>query len=365
MVPGVGRRAAAVVAMVCVVFGTRAALPASAIVPLPSISGSGSDWAEGVVSQWQADMARLGVTMIYEPIGYFAGLQNYIANRANFAVTEEPFTATQLAALSKAPRGAAFVYVPVAAGGTAAIFNLQSNGTQLTSLRLSARSVCRIFTGRISRWNDPVIAADNPGVALPSLAVTAVVNQLPSPDTWLLSAWCATADHPDWAAFTSKHGLPDAPIGTWPRGIPNQTSQAGSNFIANYVAAPDNVGAIGIVDADAGTELGIPVAALRNHSGTFVMPTGSTVDAALATTPTEPGHPFPAVRSSNPSAYPLSTVTYVVAQTKGFDAAQGASIRDFLDWAIGTGQKEAAALGYAPLPAPFLAAAKSRITQIP
>jgi phosphate transport system substrate-binding protein len=330
-----------------------------------AISGAGSTWAQVAIEQWQADVARQGLAVSYQGTGYYAGLQAYINSSVDFAVTEQPFTSAQLAALATSSRGPAFVYVPVLAGATTAMFNLDVNGRRLTSLRLSPKAACGVFTGRIANWASPVIAADNPGVTLPSLATTAVVDSQPTADSLIFSTWCDAFDHAGWKAFTTAYNLPDAPIDHWPPGVPHVQQHTGSDGVANFVAAPYNNGAIGLVESAYALQRGFPIAALANRSRAFVTPGVAAVQAALRGASTVPGDNWPIVRSSDPAAYPLSIVSYVVAQTKGFDRSKGATLRALLDYDIGQGQQKLGPLGYTPLSARILEVASDRIGAIP
>ena len=112
-------------------------------------------------------MNQFGITINYQPNGSSSGRTFFAGGQADWAASEIPYGVVDGANTDPPPvRG--FVYMPDVAGGTTLMYNLQINGQRVTNLRLSGNTVADIFTNKITKWNDPEIAADNPGLTLPA-----------------------------------------------------------------------------------------------------------------------------------------------------------------------------------------------------
>lgn len=156
------------------------------------LSGSGSTWAQNAVDQWRRDIAELdGLTVYYAGNGSTAGRRDFIDQVVDFAVTDIPFqTAPEDGSAPETPPSS-FASVPTVGGGLALMYNLEIDGERVTDLRLSGEAVAGIFSGKITRWNDPAIRADNPGVAMPDRAITPVYRADSSATSLQLTSWMA------------------------------------------------------------------------------------------------------------------------------------------------------------------------------
>ena len=112
---------------------------------------------------------QFGMTVDYNPSGSSAGRQNFLNGTVDFAASDIPFQfRPEDGSAPENPEPGSYAYIPVTAGGTAFMYNLKINGQRVTNLRLSGENVAKIFTGAITKWDDPAIKADNPGLDLPS-----------------------------------------------------------------------------------------------------------------------------------------------------------------------------------------------------
>jgi len=330
------------------------------IVPLSTaqassitVAGAGSTWSQVAVDQWRADVrTKLGITINYQGNGSSAGRQFYVLNQVDFAVSEIPFTPEEASQLKAA--GKSYQYLPIVAGGTALMFNLKdASGRQVTSLRLSPETIGKIFTGSIDDWSDPAITADN-GKAFPAKRIVPVVRSDGSGTSAQFSAFLAKQTS-TWSAFAKVQGV-SAKEGTsnYPQGWGNSVAQKGSDGVANFVAnTSTGGGSITYVETAYALQRGFPVAAVKNASANFTLPTPANVATALAkaTLNKDRTQNLTGVYTNkSKGAYPLSSYSYMIIPTTGLNADKAKVIGQFALYFACEGQQKAAVLGYSPLP---------------
>lgn len=367
--PGRRRRlAAAVLAIVTVgVFGG-----GTAHAQGPVVVGAGSTWSANAIQRWTADVARFGLRVNYQANGSSAGRQFFIVNQVDFAVSEIPFQPAEIAALG----GNRWAYLPIVAGGTSFMYNLRdAGGRQVTNLRLSPGTVARIFTGRITRWNDPAIVAENPGLNLPGQQIVPVVRSDGSGTSAQLSMFFSKVTPDVWAQFAREQGIPPTFTSNWPL-FAGAVGQSGSDGVADYVKnGATGAGAITYVETSYAIERGFPVALVRNASGNYVAPTSRSVSKALelATIIDAPGDPSRhrtqvldrVYTHPDPIAYPISSYSYMIIRTNNIAPEKGAVISRFIYYFVCDGQAKAEPLGYSPLPPNLVQVAFSATREMP
>jgi phosphate ABC transporter phosphate-binding protein len=332
----------------------------------PTITGAGSTWVQIALDQWRADIAHQGYSINYQGVGSSAGREFYIINQVDFAASEIPFQPDEVRQLQGEHKS--YQYLPDVAGGTSLMYNLHNAaGSRITSLRMDAATAAKIFTGSITSWQDPAIQALNPGLAIRESTVIPVVRSDGSGTSAQFSLYLADQAASVWNAFVSAQGCP-APCSIWPA-FNGSTQQSGSDGVANFVAN-DSVGggSIGYVEAGYAFGRGFPVASLHNASGNFAQPTSNSVATALthATLNADLTQNLTGVyRAPEPSAYPMSSYSYMITPTANFDPAKGAVLGTWLIYIACGGQREAAPLGYSPLPPNLVAAVFGAVKRIP
>lgn len=332
----------------------------------PAITGAGSTWAQIALDQWRADGARLGLSVNYQGVGSTAGRQYYIIGQVDFAATEIPFLPDEVAQLKGEHKS--YQYLPDVAGGTAIMYNIKDTaGRQVKTLRLSAATMTKIFTGKITAWNDPAIAKDNPGLHLPATHLTPVIRADGAGTSAKLADYLAHEDPSEWNPFASANNL-TLPVQFWPN-FPGAVAVQRSDGVANYVSNPSvGVGAIGYVEAGYAYEHGFTPAFIKNKSGNYAAPSSENVALALkhATLNSDfTQNLLPVYNAPEAAAYPLASYSYLVTQTKGFDPAKGAVLGKWIIYIACAGQKEAAPLGYSPLPPNLIADVFQAVKRIP
>jgi ABC-type phosphate transport system substrate-binding protein len=236
------------------------------------ITGYGSTWSAIALKQWARNVYNNYRWQVnYNDNGSSAGRQIFAqqGGGADFAVSEIPYALTNSDAADPRP-ARKFAYMPIVAGGTSFMYNLVIAGKRVTNLRLDGPTLAKIFTGAITKWNDPAIQADNPALALPAISIIPVVRSDGSGTSAQFSAWMRTQYPAIWSAFCQKVGRPancgitsnyPAPTGS------AFVAQSGSDQIAGYVKQTAYVGAIGYVEYAYALNSQFPVAKLLNAAG--------------------------------------------------------------------------------------------------
>jgi phosphate transport system substrate-binding protein len=306
----------------------------SAATDTATLQGTGSTFVEPLLREWlkrYRDVAP-GVTVEYAPDGSAAGLERLAAGETAFALSEVPYTDVEVATLGG---GDELVQVPWASAAIAVVYNLPDVG----QLRLSPDTLASIYSGRIVRWDEPAVRAENPDVRLPNLGITVVFRADESGTTQILSSYFTEAARNSWdygRGFRVR----------FPRG----QGAEGSQGVTDAVKRTN--GAIGYVALAHARLAGLPVALLGNKVRRFVPPSPDAVNAALAGATVRP---FSSVAKlwflpDSPGAYPLATYTYLAFRRSGLEPSEGDALRHFASWALTQGQQLAEPLGYVPLP---------------
>lgn len=333
---------------------------------LPTLDGGGSTWSQIAVDQWRSDVARQGLKVNFQGVGSTAGRSFYINGQVDFAVSEIPFLPEEQADAARKP----YTYLPIVAGGTALMYNLvDAAGKRITDLRLSPRTIAGIFTGRIRNWNDPAITADH-GRALPARAITPVLRSDGSGTSAQFTAWLSKVTPDLWSSFTRSRGLGPGPTSFFPE-FPNNGSkaQSGSDGVANYVAS-DAIGrgAITYVEYGYALQRSFPVASVLNAAGYFVQPTAENVAVGLTRARVNPDRTQVldgVYANPDPRTYPISSYSYLIAPTQGFDEGKGQVLGRFIAYFVCAGQQKAKLLGYSPLPPNLVQFAFEAMREIP
>jgi phosphate transport system substrate-binding protein len=313
-----------------------------------TLTGAGSTFVQNIEQQWAKDFqaACADATVSYQGVGSGAGIQQFTAGTVDFGATDAVMKPEEEQAASA--KGGDVLHIPWSAGGIAVEYNLDG----VDGLRLSPATLAGIFAGKITKWYDAALKADNPGSALPTTCIKFVHRSDGSGTTAALTAYL-TAVAPDvWTAGSGK----DVP---WAAG---QGAKGSDGVTALVKQTP---GSIGYADVSFAEQNGLGVAKVKNAAGTFVGPTAEAVAAALA------GADVPAdlkikpnYAAADPAAYPISTPTWVVVFAKPADAAKARLLKAFLTYALTTGQRDAEKLFYAPLPSAIADKAKAAVESI-
>uniref|UniRef100_UPI0007C759C7 phosphate ABC transporter substrate-binding protein PstS n=1 Tax=Streptacidiphilus melanogenes TaxID=411235 RepID=UPI0007C759C7 len=366
------RGAAAVTALALVlVWGAAPRALASDYVP---ISGAGSTWSSNAMDAWATNVKQYGMQINFDATGSSDGRAKFKNGAVDFAVSEIPYGITDQG-VYEAPPPRHFAYMPIVAGGTAFMYNLKINGRRVTNLRLSGDTIAGIFTGTITKWNDPAIAADNPELTLPARPIVPVVRSDGSGTTAQLTTWMSqTNEASKWNAYCVRAGR-SSPCGVtsfYPV-IPGTPfiALSGSQGVSGFVAQDQNEGSITYVEYSYALNTGFPVAKMLNASGYYVEPTAPAVAVGLTSAQinSDLTQKLNGVYNSpDRRAYPLSSYSYMILPTaveSGFNTDKGRTLGAFAYYFLCQGQQQAPALGYSPLPINLVQAGLTQIRRVP
>ncbi|MFB2598266.1 phosphate ABC transporter substrate-binding protein PstS [Herbiconiux sp. P17] len=353
--------------------GTATAAPAQAADIYEKISGTGSTWSQNALDQWRKNVAtNYGMTVNYSGVGSSAGRQDFINGTVDFAVSEIPFQpAPEDGSPPEVPK-TGYAYMPIVAGGTSFMYNLKINGKRVTNLRLSGDVITKIFTGTITKWNDPAVQEDNPGLAMPDQTIVPVVRSDGSGSTAQFTLWMSKQYPDQWSAFSGRSGLTSQYPAT-----PTMKAQNGSLGVAGYVAQGYGEGAITYVEYSYAKNSGFPVAKVLNTAGYYIEPRATSVAVALlqATIVEDPSSADYLTQvldnvynNGDPRSYPLSSYSYMIVPTEVsgiFTEEKGKTLGAFARYMLCEGQQQADTLGYSPLPMNLVLAGSTQITRIP
>ncbi len=343
------------------------------------ISGAGSTWSANALQQWIRnvfDNYRWRVT--YDDRGSSAGRQLFAQGTVDFAVSEIPYALANSDSPDPRP-SRQFAYLPIVAGGTSFMYNLVIGGQRVTNLRLSGETVSKIFTGVITSWDHPEIAADNPRLSLPAIPIVPVVRSDGSGTTAQFTAWMRSQHSAIWTAYCQRAGRSNCGItSNYPTIAGSRfVAQQGSNGVAGYVAQSAAVGAITYVEYSYALNARFPVAKLLNRAGFYTEPTASNVSVALlgSVINNDPNSPDYLTQQLNgvynnpdPRTYPLASYSYMIIPTAiqgSFTAEKGLTLADFSAYFLCEGQQQAEVLGYSPLPINLVRAGLEQVAKIP
>jgi len=326
-----------------------AALAALAPTALAAqLNAAGATFPAPLYTKWFSEYrAHTGVAINYQAIGSGGGIKNLQEMTVDFGATDGPMSDAEMASA----RGGRILHIPTILGAVTVTYNVPGLGT---GLRLTPEVLAAIFNGTLRNWDDPRIRQLNPAAHLPHRGIIVAHRSDGSGTTYIFTDFLSSAS-----------GMWRRTIGTgkavsWPVGLGGR----GNEGVAGLVK--QTPGAIGYVELAYANQNHLPVAAIRNRAGNFVMPTLESTTAAAAgiELPANSDLRLSIVNGAGADAYPISSFTWIIVYQQMRDRAKARQIADFLTWAIHDGQRFAAALDYAPLPAAVVAANEAKIRMI-
>ena len=296
------------------------------------ITGAGSTFVYPILSKWSTTYSgKTGNKVNYQSIGSGGGIAQIKAATVTFGASDKPLTPEELQA-------AGLAQFPVVIGGVVPVVNLE--GIKAGQLKFTGPLLADIFLGKILKWNDPAIAAINPGLKLPDSKLTVVHRSDGSGTTF------------NWVNYLSK--VSDAWKGkvgegtsvNWPTGIGGK----GNEGVAAYVKQIK--GSIGYVELAYATENKMTFADVKNKNNEFVEPNEQSFQAAASQANWTEHPDFYEVITDAPGAgsWPIAASVFVLMYKQSKDAPQSKAAIDFFRWALEDGASDAKSLNYIPLP---------------
>ena len=313
-----------------------------------SINAAGATFPDPIYERWfqEFKQAHSSIQINYQPIGSGGGIRQLTEGTVDFGASDMPMKDDDIAKMKIRP-----LHFPTVLGGIVPIYNLKGVSQDL---KFSPEVLADIYLGKITDWSDARIAKDNPGVKLKKQDIIVVHRSDGSGTTFVFADYLSKVS-PEWK---SKVGA-DTSL-KWPTG----TGQAKNDGVAGMVK--QTPGAIGYVELIYALQNKMSYGYLKNSSGVYLKADLKSVTAAAAGAVASMPADFRTSITNAPGkdAYPISTFTWLLIPSKIADAGKRTAITGLLKWMMTDGQKDFAALGYAPLPKQVVDKELKQLTQV-
>ncbi|HMH15261.1 MAG TPA: phosphate ABC transporter substrate-binding protein PstS [Edaphobacter sp.] len=313
-----------------------------------NINGAGATFPYPIYSKWfsEYNQQHPTVKINYQSIGSGGGIRQVSEGTVDFGATDGPMSDAQISSAKVKT-----MHIPTVLGAVVPVYNIPGVSKDLN---FSGDVIADIYLGKITKWNDPRIAKDNPGVSLPDKAILPVYRSDGSGTTYIFTDYLSKISS-DWNTKVGKNTSVK-----WPTGI----GQKGNEGIAGMVRqSPYSFGYVELIYA---TQNKMAYGAVKNSSGKFLKATtdGVTAAAAAAAKTMPADYRVSITNAPGATSYPISSFTWLLIPTQSIDPAKAKALSGFLGWMLDHGQSEAAALNYAPLPKPVQDMVRKSIAQV-
>ena len=305
------------------------------------ITGAGATFPYPIYAKWaDAYKKETGIGLNYQSIGSGGGIKQITAKTVQFGASDMPMKPEDLSKHG-------LMQFPAVMGGVVPVVNLR--GVESGAITLTGKQLADIYLGKIKMWNDPALASNNPGVNLPSQAISVVHRSDGSGTTFIFANYLSKVSD-EW-----KAAVGEGTSVNWPTGVGGK----GNEGVANYVGRID--GAIGYVEYAYAKQNKLKVAKMVNRDGKAVAPNDESFKAAAAGADwaRAPGMALLLTDQPGAKSWPMTGATFILmhlVQEKPDNARQ---VLKFFDWAYAKGDAMAAELDYVPMPDSVVSLIKS------
>ena len=313
-----------------------------------NINAAGATFPYPIYNKWFSEYAQLhpNVHINYQSIGSGGGIKQVSEGTVDFGASDGPMSDQQLSDAK-----VKVMHIPTVLGAVVPVYNIPGVAKPVN---FSGDVIADIYLGKITKWNDPRIVKDNPGVSLPDKPILAVYRSDGSGTTYIFTDYLSKVS-PDWNSKVGK--------GTsvkWPAGI----GAKGNEGVAGMVK--QSPGTFGYVELIYALQNKMEYGAVKNAAGKFLLgsPEGVTAAAAASAKTMPADYRVSITNAPGATSYPISSFTWLLVPIQFSDAAKGAAVKDFLTWMLAHGESEASDMGYAPLPAQVQTMVKKTITTV-
>jgi phosphate transport system substrate-binding protein len=313
----------------------------------PVVNGGGVTFADPLLQRWAGVYERQhGVRIDYQPVGVEKGVRGVLDRVYLFGCSVVPLTDDEMATA-----GGEVLHVPLALGAVAVAYNLPDVGAPL---KFTGPVLADIYLGKITRWDDPALAINNPGVRLPAVPITPVYQAEPTGTTYLWTEYLTRAS----AAWGKKYGT--AVEIEWPVGEGARANDGAATRVSR------TVGAIGYMEQSAARANNLPVGWIKNRDGKFVAPGPAGVTAAAASVLPTAGADlrYSLTDAGGGDAYPVTGTAWAILPADLAGRAGAKELVGFLRWATHEGQAYVAELQFAPLPPGLVKRIDDRLSRV-
>lgn len=316
------------------------------------INGAGATFPYPVYSKWfdEYHKAHGNAQINYQSVGSGAGIKQVTEGTVDFGASDGPMNDEQMKAYQD-KHGSPILHFPTVLGAAVPTYNIP--GVSAT-LKFTPEALAGIFLGRVTKWNDPLIADPNKGVSLPAKDIVVVHRSDGSGTTYIWTDYLSKVSD-DW-----KNKVGKGTSINWPVGLGGK----GSEGVTGLVKQTPN--SIAYVELTYAVQNKIPFGSVKNSAGTFVQADLASVSAAAAGAAKDMPDDFRVsiTNGAGKNSYPISSFTWLLIPSKFSDAAKRDALKDLLKWSLGDGQNLVEALSYAKLPKEVVAKELKAIGQI-
>ncbi len=308
--------------------------------PVTTLTGAGATFPYPVYAKWFEEFhsRHPEIEVHYDAVGSEAGISRLAQNQVDFAASDVRITSEEYFAGGKAK----YLRFPAVLGGVVPIYNLPEVPHDL---RFTPQILAGIYTGRIRKWNDPLIRAINRSAPLPNREIAVVHRSDGSGSTYVWTDYLSKVSE-EWKSGVGVNSSPKWPVGT---------AAQGNDGMAKAVRATPN--SIGYAEYIYAIEQHLSYGLVRNVAGKFVSPDLESIAAAADGSANRIAEDFQTsiTNAAGPDAWPIASFSWFIVPAKIDDPDKKKSIQELLRWVLGPGQKQAAALGYVSIPQALLA----------
>ena len=315
------------IALLCVAL----ALPA---VGQTTLNGAGATFPYPIYSKWFSEYhkAHPDIEINYQSIGSGGGIRQVLAGTVDFGASDGPMSDEQL---SQA-KGFQIMHIPTVLGAVVPAYNVPGVTGEL---KFTSEALAGIFLGKVTKWNDPVLAKANPGVNLPAQDIVVIHRSDGSGTSFIFTDYLSKVS-PEWASSVGKNTSVK-----WPVGLGGKGNEGVAGMIRQMQ------GGIGYIELIYAVQNNIPYGVVKNAAGNFVKASLESVTAAAASAKSmPPDFRVSITNAPGKDAYPISSFTWLLIPVPSKDANKGKILNDFLNWMLDQGEGMTSQLTYAPLP---------------
>jgi phosphate transport system substrate-binding protein len=296
------------------------------------ISGAGATFPYPIYAKWaEAYAAKTGLKMNYQSIGSGGGIKQITAKTVDFGASDMPLKPADL-------EKEGLTQFPMVMGGVVPVINVP--GITAGQLKLDGQLLADIYLGKITKWNDPAIAALNSGLKLPDLAIAPVYRSDGSGTTFIFTHYLSEVSS-EWKDKVGENTSVQFPSGIGGKGNEGVSAMASRTL-----------GAIGYVEYAYAKQNKLTYALLRNKDGQFVSPDSAAFRAAAANADWSKAQDFYLLLTNQPGreSWPITGATFILLHKQQNKSEVAREVINFFDWAYLNGGKLADELDYVPMP---------------
>jgi phosphate transport system substrate-binding protein len=299
-----------------------------------TINAAGATFPAPIYQKWFEEFhkAHSDIQINYQAIGSGGGIRQLSAGTVDFGASDMPMTDEELSKVTKFK----VLHFPTVLGGIVPTYNVPG----FPAVNFSGPTLAGIYLGAIKKWNDAAIKKDNPTLNLPNQDITVIHRSDGSGTSFVFTSYLSAVS-PEWK---SKVGANTSV--NWPIGLGGKGNEGVAGLVKQ---TPFSVGYVELIYA---VQNKMEYGSMKNPAGNFVKADFTTVSEAAAGAAKSMPADFRVsiVNAPGKGAYPISTFTWLLIPDKIDNPTKKKSIVEFLNWMMTTGQADAQALSYAPLP---------------